>query len=105
MTVSSNDMSWFSKYGGRLVRLAGLAALGLLLSGSLWAQCQMCKKTASFQNAEAVEALNRGIILLAIPPAAIVGGIFWITYRHRDGYQLPASNSDSTSGGEPPPIS
>ncbi len=104
MTVSDNDMSWFSKHGWRLVRLAGLAAPGLTLSGSLWAQCQMCKESASFQNAEAIEALNRGIILLAIPPAAIVGGIFWITYRHRNGYQLPAPNSDSTSGGEPPEI-
>ena len=97
-------MSLYSKQSRRLARLASLAALALMLSGSLWAQCQMCKESASFQNAEAIEALNRGIILLAIPPAAIVGGIFWITYRHRNGYQLPASNSDSTSGGEPPPI-
>ncbi len=95
-------MSWFSKYGGRLARLAGLAALGIMLSGPLWAQCQMCKETASFQKAETIQALNRGIILLAIPPAAIVGGIFWITYRHRNGYQLPPADRDFTSGGEPP---
>ena len=62
----------------------------------------MCKETASFQKAEAIQALNRGIILLAIPPAAIIGGIFWITYRHRNGYQLPPPDHNSTSGGEPP---
>ncbi len=97
-------MSWFSKYGGRLARLAGLATLGIMLSGPLWAQCSMCKETASFQKAEAIEALNRGIILLAIPPAAIIGGLFWITYRHRNGYQLPPADGDVTSGGEPPRI-
>ncbi len=95
-------MSWFSKYGRGLARLAGLAALGIMLSGSLWAQCQMCKETASFQKAETIQALNRGIILLAIPPAAIVGGLFWITYRHRNGYQPPLADGDVTSGGEPP---
>ncbi len=86
---SKKNMSWISKLGGWLGRLAGPAALGIMLSGPLWAQCQMCKETASFQKAETIEALNRGIILLAIPPVAIVGGIFWITYRHRNGYQLP----------------
>ena len=97
-------MSWFSKDGGGLARLAGLAALGIMFSGSLRAQCQMCKETASFQKAEAIEALNRGIIMLAIPPVAIVGGLFWITYRHRDGYQLPPADRDVTSGGEPPQV-
>ena len=97
-------MSWFSKYGGGVARLAGLAALGFMLSGPLWAQCQMCKETASFQNAEAIEALNRGIIMLAIPPAAIIGGLFWITYRHRNGYQPPPADRDVTSGGEPPQV-
>ena len=95
-------MSWFSKLGGRLARLASLAALGIMLSGPLWAQCQMCKETASFQKAEAIQALNRGIILLAIPPAAIIGGIFWITYRHRNGYRLPPADDDFTGDGEPP---
>ena len=85
-----------------MARLAGLAALGVVLSGSLWAQCQMCKETASFQKAEAIQALNRGIILLAIPPVAIVGGIFWITYRHRNGYRLPPADDDFTGDGEPP---
>ena len=97
-------MAWFSKYGGGLIRLAGLAALGIMFSGPLWAQCQMCKETASFQKAEAIEALNRGIILLAIPPVAIVGGIFWITYRHRNGYQPPPAGGDLKSAGEPPQI-
>ena len=64
----------------------------------------MCKETASFQKAETIQALNRGIILLAIPPVAIVGGIFWITYRHRNGYQHAPTGSDLKSAGEPPRI-
>ena len=74
-------------------RLARLFVLGLFLvvvSSPLWAQCPMCRKAAESQQMKAIRALNAGIILLAIPPAAIIGGIAWFTYRHRDGFQDPA---------------
>ena len=48
----------------------------------------MCRQAAASQQVEAIRALNTGIILLAIPPAAIIGGIAWFTYRHRDGGTL-----------------
>lgn len=82
--------SW-SKAISAISRLAALACLAVALSGPIWAQCQMCKETASFQKAEAIEALNNGIILLAIPPAAIVGGLVFLTYRHRNGYRVNVS--------------
>ena len=72
-------------------RLARLFVLGLFLavvSSPLWAQCAMCRQAAASQQVEAIRALNTGIILLAIPPAAIIGGIAWFTYRHRDGGTL-----------------
>ena len=49
----------------------------------------MCRQAAASQQVEAIRALNTGIILLAIPPAAIIGGIAWFTYRHRNGFQDP----------------
>ena len=74
-------------FARKAARAALLAAALTLAGGPVWAQCQMCKKTASYQKASAIEALNQGIILLAIPPAAIIGGIVWLTYRHRNGYR------------------
>ena len=76
-----------TKLAGTTVRVALLAVALALAAGPVWGQCQMCKQTASYQKASAIEALNQGIILLAIPPAAIIGGIVWLTYRHRDGYR------------------
>ena len=81
-----------AKLAGGAARVAVVAVTLALLAGPLWAQCQMCKKTASYQKASAIEALNKGIILLAIPPAAIIGGIVWLTYRHRDGYRPDPSS-------------
>ncbi len=76
-----------TKLAGGAARAAVVAAALTLAAGPMWGQCQMCKKTASYQKASAIEALNRGIILLGIPPVAIIGGIVWLTYRHRDGYR------------------
>ena len=47
----------------------------------------MCRQAAASQQVEAIRALNAGILLLAIPPAAIIGGIAWFTYRHRNSFQ------------------
>ncbi len=88
----SYPRSMLAKLAGAAARSALLAVALVLAAGPMWAQCQMCKKTASYQKASAIEALNKGIILLAIPPAAIIGGIVWLTYRHRDGYRPDASS-------------
>ena len=72
----------------RLARLSALVLLPAVVSSPLWAQCPMCRQAAASQQVEAIRALNAGIILLAIPPAAIIGGIAWFTYRHRNGGTL-----------------
>ncbi len=41
----------------------------------------MCRETAAYQKDRAVNALKNGIVLLAIPPLVIIGGIGWMTYR------------------------
>jgi len=43
--------------------------------------CSMCRETASFQKARAIDALQSGIVLLGLPPLAIIGGLGWMTYR------------------------
>jgi hypothetical protein len=43
----------------------------------------MCRESAAYQRQEAIDALKRGILVLAFPPAAIVVGIACLTYRYR----------------------
>jgi hypothetical protein len=47
----------------------------MLLPDAARAQCVMCKRTAEAQNAEQARRMNRGILVLAIPPVLIVGAI------------------------------
>ena len=47
----------------------------------LFAQCVMCFRTAEAQQGERSRVLNSGIILLLIPPLAILGGIIWFAWR------------------------
>ncbi len=69
----------------RLGRFLTLGILGLILSSPVWGQCVMCRESAKYQRAETIEALNKGILILAIPPVAIAVGIGLVTYRYRDG--------------------
>ena len=69
----------------RISRFLSLGILGLVLSSPLWGQCAMCRESARQQRAEAVNALNKGILVLAIPPMAIAVGIVVVTYRYRNG--------------------
>jgi hypothetical protein len=59
------------------------AVLGLILCAPLGAQCAMCRESAAYQREGAINALRRGIIVLAIPPAAIMLGLACLTYRYR----------------------
>lgn len=64
--------------------LTGAAALYGLLAAAPEARaqgCSMCRETASYQKERAVDALKDGIVLLAVPPLAIIGGIGWVTWR------------------------
>jgi hypothetical protein len=43
----------------------------------------MCRESAAYQRQEAIDALKRGILVLAFPPVAIIVGIGCLTYRYR----------------------
>jgi hypothetical protein len=44
---------------------------------SVLAQCVMCYRTAAAQQGARSEVLNKGIVILLVPPLAILGGILW----------------------------
>lgn len=69
----------------RLGRFLLVGTLGSVLSAPLWGQCVMCKASAQYQRGETVNAINKGIIVLGIPPLAIIIGIVCLTYRYRNG--------------------
>ncbi len=52
-----------------------ILALLMLLPDAAHAQCVMCKRTAEAQNAEQARRMNRGILVLAVPPMFIMGAI------------------------------
>jgi len=48
-------------------------------------QCAMCYQSASQQGAKGMAALNSGILILLLPPVAIIGCLSWITWRRSGG--------------------
>ena len=47
-------------------------------------QCAMCYQTAAGQGAKGMQALNLGILILLLPPMAIIGCITWVVYQRRE---------------------
>ncbi len=83
----------------------GMLPLYIILLLSMPAQapaqgCSMCRETASFQKERAVGALQRGILLLGIPPLAIAGGIAWTTYRRSKQFNNKQKGVPPPWGGE-----
>lgn len=77
-------VAWFMhlKFERRLLRwvlfsplIIMILTLLALLPDAARAQCAMCKRTAEAQNAERQTALNRGIVLMAVPPMFVLAGI------------------------------
>ena len=67
------------------VRRLALAAAGVAASAlPAAAQCVMCWTTASAQRAEGIRALNFGILVLLIPPLAILSGLLLYAFRYRN---------------------
>ena len=58
-----------------------LAMLVAVPAGSPAQGCSMCRETAAFQKDRAIGALQRGIAVLAIPPAGIAAGLAWFTWK------------------------
>ena len=48
-----------------------------------FAQCVMCFRTAAAQQGERSAVLNRGIVILIIPPVLVLAGILLLAYRKR----------------------
>lgn len=45
---------------------------------ALLAQCVMCGRTAAAQQSARGEVLNHGILILLLPPFAIIGALLWL---------------------------
>ena len=90
-------MKLISRLASPFGRFLTLGALAVALAGPVVGQCVMCRESAKYQRGEALEALNLGIIVLALPPVAIALGIGWVTYRHRNSSQpTPQSRHESS---------
>jgi hypothetical protein len=63
-----------------------LVALVPLVASSAFAQCVMCFRTAAAQNAERARVMNMGIIIMLIPPVAILAGFMLLCYKRRNAY-------------------
>ena len=62
-----------------------LLALGVLSStGTIAAQCSMCREAAAAQREEQAEAFNQAILVLGAPPALAFAGIGLALWRRRD---------------------
>ena len=55
----------------------------LAAAGSAFAQCSMCYQAAASQSPQAMHALNLGIVILLVPPAAVAACIARVAYRCR----------------------
>lgn len=86
-------MKLFVQFRKWLRRGPPVAVLLMALAGPVWGQCAMCREAAKSQNAEAIAALSRGILVLAVPPFAILLGIGVLTYRYRNSPQRPLAAS------------
>jgi hypothetical protein len=67
-----------------------ILALAPLLASSAFAQCVMCFRTAAAQDAQRARVLDIGIIILVIPPVAILAGFLLLCYKRRKTYAQPA---------------
>ena len=90
-------MKLISRLESLLGRLLTLGTLAVALAGPGAGQCVMCRESAKYQRGEALRALNLGIIVLALPPAAIGIGIGWVTYRHRNSSRSEPRNQQTPS--------
>jgi hypothetical protein len=65
-----------------LLALVAAAALGF--APDAFAQCAMCKASASNLDSVSARQLNISTLILLCPPVAIFCAIFVIAYRHRN---------------------
>ncbi len=77
----------------------GIRALIVFLTGSstvhlgLAQGCAMCKSSLAAQGQNVVGALQLGIVVLLIPPLAIMGTFLYIAFRQEDNASPPPPGS------------
>ena len=67
-----------------LTRGFTLLFISMWMATPMFSQCQMCKTAAAVLQEKSAGALNAGIVVLGIPPAAILIGIGGLAYRYRN---------------------
>lgn len=80
------------RFGKHLwLKIATAALMAALSSLPALAQCAMCRAALDEAGgSQMAQSMNRGIIVLLIPPVAIFCAIFITAYRHR---KAPQDNS------------
>ena len=63
-------------------------AIALMAASSGFAQCVMCFRTAAAQDAARARVLNLGIVIMLIPPIAILAGFMVLCYKRRHTYAV-----------------
>jgi len=61
--------------------------------------CAMCKTAAAAQSKEAAASLNWGILLLLVPPVAIMSSLLLFAFRCRNAPH-PTQEADASGGNE-----
>ena len=75
----------------------GIRALIVFLIGSSTLQlglaqgCAMCRSSLAAQGQSVISALQLGILVLLIPPLAIMGTFLYIAFRREDDASFPPS--------------
>ena len=72
---------------GLIVFLTGSSTLQLGLAQG----CAMCKSSLAAQGQHVIATLQLGILVLLIPPLAIMGTFMYIVFRREDDASLPPS--------------
>jgi len=72
---------------------AAILAVATAPSGSLWAQCVMCFRTAAAQNSARAHLLNMGIVLLGLPPFCILAGFLVLAWRRNQDFSVPPDDA------------
>lgn len=57
-----------------------MAALPLVVTIA-YGQCVMCFRNAAAQNAARAELFNWAILVMLVPPLAVIGWIVWLAWR------------------------
>jgi hypothetical protein len=64
------------------LRLAALGLLGFLWAAPAFGQCAMCYMSAQALNKDGQQAINRGVVILLVPPVGIMTAGVSMAFRY-----------------------